>query len=98
MNNQQNQRHDDVAKEKDKKKEVTLIVNGEEKPWDKEKISFEEVIILAFGKYNNDPNWVYTVAYEDGPKQNPKGSMVNGGKDVHVQNKMIFHATATDKS
>ncbi len=40
---------------------------------------------------------VYTVAYEDGPKQNPEGSM-NKNQDVFVKNKMIFHATATDKS
>src|SRR5262245_47312727 len=97
MSNQQNAGHDEKAKDKDKKKEVTLIVNGEPKPWGNEKISFKEVVILAFGKYNDDPNWVYTVAYEDGPKQNPKGSMVKG-QEVHVQNKMIFHATATDKS
>jgi hypothetical protein len=96
MSNQQSIGPDDKAN--DKKKDVTLIVNGEAKPWGKEKISFKEVIILAFGKYNDDPNWVYTVAYEDGPKQNPNGSMVKGGKEVHVQNKMIFHATATDKS
>lgn len=94
----QNSPGPDEAKDKDKKKNVNLIVNGEEKPWDKEKISFKEVIILAFGKYNDDPNWVYTVAYEDGPKQNPSGSMTVSGKDVHIQDKMIFHATATDKS
>ena len=40
---------------------------------------------------------VYTVAYEDGPKQNPEGSMLKDSV-VFVKNEMIFHATATDKS
>jgi hypothetical protein len=40
---------------------------------------------------------VYTVAYEDGPKQNPEGSMLKGAI-VFVKDKMIFHATATDRS
>lgn len=79
------------------KRELVLIVNGTPKPWDKAKISFKEVIILAYGTFIDRPTMVYTVAYEDGPVQNPEGSMLNGSV-VCVQNKMIFHATATDKS
>lgn len=79
------------------KKAVDLIVNGRIKRWEKNKISFEEVIILAFGNYVNAATMVYTVAYEDGPKQNPEGTMVKGS-EVFVKDKMIFHATATDKS
>ena len=82
---------------KKKEKEVALIVNGSPKKWDKKMIKFEEVIILAYGTYIDKPTMVYTVAYEDGPKQNPEGSMTKGSV-VFVQNKMIFHATATDKS
>lgn len=78
-------------------KHVTLIVNGSPKTWDKRKIKFEDVIILAYGTYVDKPTMVYTVAYEDGPKQNPEGSMVKGSQ-VFIKNKMIFHATATDKS
>jgi hypothetical protein len=77
--------------------EITIIVNGTPKKWKKKKITFVEVIIEAFGKYIDKPTMVYTVAYEDGPKQNPEGSMVKGSS-VFVKNKMIFHATATDKS
>lgn len=82
---------------KEKCVEVIIIVNGEPKKWDRKKISFREVIILAFGSYDENPNIVYTVAYEDGPKENPEGSMTKG-TEVCVKNKMIFHATATDKS
>src|SRR5882724_2946187 len=78
-------------------KDTKIIVNGREKDWDKREISFQEVIILAFTKYIDKPTMVYTVAYEDGPRQNPEGSMVRG-ETIFIKNKMIFHATATDKS
>jgi hypothetical protein len=76
---------------------ITLIVSGVRKSWDRKKISFKEVIILAYGTYDDRPTMVYTVAYEDGPRQNPEGSMVKG-TEVFTKNLMIFHATATDKS
>lgn len=77
--------------------EVIIIVNGSPKKWEKKQISFIELIVLAYGTYVDKPTMVYTVAYEDGPKQNPEGSMVKG-QVVFVKTKMIFHATATDKS
>lgn len=77
--------------------EATIIVNGQPKKWDKPRIDFKEVIILAYGSYNDSSTMVYTVAYEDGPKQNQEGSMLKDAV-VFVKNKMIFHATATDKS
>lgn len=77
--------------------EVIILVGGNPYKWTKAQISFEEVIILAYGSYNDSPNVAYTVAYEDGPIQNPEGSMIKGTA-VYVKHKMIFHATATDKS
>jgi hypothetical protein len=82
-----------------KEKEVEIIVNGTRKEWEKPRITLAELAVLAFGVYHPEENWVYTMAYEDGPKQNPEGSM---DKDknfiVFVKNKMIFHGSATDKS
>ena len=80
-----------------KKSVVIILVNGTPHEWVKEKISFVEVIKLAFGVYHDNPNWIYTVGYEDGPKKNPEGSMIKG-QEVFVKNKMIFHAKATDQS
>ncbi|GAB1446033.1 hypothetical protein MASR2M41_17820 [Flammeovirgaceae bacterium] len=80
-----------------REKDVVIIVNGTPKPWSKRQISFEDVIIMAYGQFIDKPTMVYTVAYEDGPTQNPEGSMLKG-QIVFVKNKMIFHATATDKS
>ena len=82
---------------KEKHSTITLIVNGRPKLWAEKIISFEEVVVLAFGKYDPNPDKVYTVTYDRGPHENPDGTMVKGGK-VYVKDKMIFNATATDKS
>ena len=77
--------------------EFKIIVNAREKEWKEPKITFEQVVILAFGAYDNNPNKGYTVTYSKGPKQNQEGTMVKGST-VYVKNKMIFDVTATDKS
>lgn len=80
-----------------KERLVSLIVNGREKPWRERDISFEQLVILAFGNIANNPNTVFTITYKNGPEKNREGSMVKGDK-VLVKNKMIFNVTATDKS
>ena len=82
---------------KSKQKEFKIIVNAREKAWPQTTISFEQVIVLAFGSYDNNPNKGYTVTYSKGPKSNREGSMVKGTV-VDVKNNMIFDVTATDKS
>ncbi len=82
---------------KDKHFKAILIVNGREKPWNEKTITFEQVVVLAFGKYDNNPNKVYTVTYDRGPRHNPEGSLVKGER-VFIKDKMIFNVTATDKS
>jgi Multiubiquitin len=82
---------------KEKEIKICIIINGREKFWTKKKISFEEVVELGLGSYNNNPNTVYTVIYDRGPKENTEGSMVRGDQ-VIVKNKMIFNVSATDKS
>jgi len=82
---------------KDKHVKVMLIVNGREKPWTEKTITFEQIVVLAFGSFDPNPNKVYTVTYDRGPHQNPEGAMVKDDK-VFVKNKMIFNVTPTDKS
>lgn len=76
---------------------VTLIVNTREKKWDKNEISYREVVILAFGTYSEDPNVVYTVTYSKGPGNKRQGSLVVG-QSVNVKNGMIFNVSQTNKS
>jgi Multiubiquitin len=76
---------------------VELIVNGRERSWDKKKISYEEIIEIAFGKEPKHQDLIYTVTYLHGPKENPDGTLTKG-KSVFVKNKMIFNAKPTVKS
>ena len=40
---------------------------------------------------------MFTITYRNGPKQNPEGEMLPGGK-VKIKNGMIFDVTQTTKS
>ena len=82
---------------KGKPVQVTLIVNGREKPWSEDKISYDQVVKLAYPNYVDNGTTYYTVTYDRGPHQNPEGSMVKGVV-VIVKNKMIFNVTPTNKS
>lgn len=77
--------------------DVTIIVNTRPKVWKETNISFEQLVALAFGSYDNNPNKGYTITYSRGWEPKPEGTMVKGSV-VRVKNKMIFDVTATDKS
>lgn len=86
--------------EAEKKKDVTLVVNLKQQPWDKEKISFEQVVHLAFPNPPAPQPGIkigYTVEYARGPKENPQGSMVKGDH-VFVANNMVFTVDETGRS
>lgn len=78
-------------------KEVVIIVNARGKAWSEKTISFEQVVTLAFGTYDNNPDKGYTVTYSRGSESKPEGTMVKGSV-VNVKHKMVFDVTATDKS
>lgn len=90
MSNQQ-------SEEQKKDKEVTIIVNTREKKWDKKEISYEEVVVLAFGSYTENDTVVYTVTYSKGHNDNHEGSLIKG-ESVKVKEGMIFNVTQTNKS
>lgn len=77
--------------------DCVIIVNAREKVWKERTITFEQVVVLAFGVYDNNPNKGYTVTYSRGPESNSEGTMVKGSV-VNVKHKMVFDVTATDKS
>ena len=80
-----------------KPKVYHIIVNGQKKAVTAKTVSYEEIVKLAFPNPITGPNIIYTVGYEDGPHQNPSGSLMPGGK-VKVKDGMIFDVTPTDKS
>lgn len=78
-------------------RKFTIIVNGQKKVVTTKTVTFDEIAKLAFPTPPQGANILYTVSYEDGPRVNPQGSMVEG-QSVKVKNGMIFNVTATDKS
>lgn len=83
--------------DKDKKKTVIIIVNGREHEVEKDDLSYEEVVNLAFN--NNPPQGEFiciTVTYSKG-EHGKKGTMLPGDT-VKAKDGMIFNVTATDKS
>lgn len=79
------------------KKSITIIVNAREKEWDKKEISYEEVVVLAFGSYTDNETVAYTVVYSKGENPKHEGSLIKG-ETVKVKDGMIFNVTQTNKS
>lgn len=80
-----------------KEKLITILVNGEEKEVEKERISYEEVIILAFGNYDSSERTTYTITYFRGENHKPNGVLVKG-KEVMVKKGMKFNVSKTNRS
>ena len=74
-----------------------IIVNGREKTISSRKLSFSEIVALAFDNPPNNPNTIFTITYRRGFGNKPEGSLVEGEK-IKVKKGMIFNVTATDKS
>lgn len=86
---------EDLAKMKENN--ITIIVNGEEKEVKKQKISYEDVIILAFGSYNNSEEIAYTIMYFRGNNEKPNGFLLKG-QEVNVKKEMKFNVSKTNRS
>ncbi|MDR4485261.1 MAG: multiubiquitin domain-containing protein [Nitrospirales bacterium] len=78
-------------------KDIFIIINGREKTVEKKKLSFAELIRLAFENPPTGENIYFTVTYWNGPKKKPEGSMVEGDI-VKIKCGMVFNVTPTDKS
>lgn len=78
-------------------KEFTIIVNAREKSWTKKSITYDEVVILAFGSVSTDPNVMYTVTFKKGDNNKPEGILVKGD-EVKVKDGMRFNVTQTNRS
>ena len=74
-----------------------IIVNAREKLWPKDEITYQEVVVLAYGSYSSDDNVVYSVSFSKGPESNHYGTMVKGDI-VKVKNNEVFNVTQSNKS
>ncbi len=80
-----------------RKDHVTIIVNGRRFEVHRGRISFEEVVRLAFPTPPGGGNTIFTVTFKGGCGDRPQGTMVEGDT-VTVREGMVFNVTATDKS
>lgn len=74
---------------------TTIIVNGRPKEVAGNRISYSEVVKLAFPDAQSDQKIDYTVAY-DSP-HGKDGTLVDG-QDVKLKEGMIFNVTKTNRS
>lgn len=77
-------------------KEFVIIVNGREKVFTEREITFRQVVELAFGAYEENPDIVYTVSYSKG--EDKKEGTMTVGTSVKVKDRMIFNVTRTNRS
>ena len=78
-------------------RKITIIVNGRPKEVTQTRLSFLEVVRLAFPDAVINETTAYTVTFKRGPVERPEGSLVEG-ESVRLKNGMVFNVTATDKS
>lgn len=86
-----------MIKKDDKKKLVTIIVNGTQHEVEKIKITYEEVVTLAFPDFPQHPERTYSVTYERGQGNKPTGILSPGG-EVRVKEGMTFKVKHTGQS
>lgn len=79
------------------KKKFTIFVNSRPKKVTTMKLSFNDLLSLAFNPIPTGPNILFTITYRNGPRENPQGNLLEGGT-VEIKEGMIFNVTATDKS
>ena len=84
-------------KEKSKPKTYTIIVNGTEEVIEEKEITFEQLVVFAYGEISDNPLIIYTITYLRGTGNKPEGSMLRGDS-VKVKDGMIFSVTKTDRS
>ena len=83
---------------KHEEKTTTIIVNGVRRETREKRLSFEEIIKLAFGQYDPADNVAYTVTYSyKKGHHNDKGILVVGDL-VKVKEGMVLNVTKTTRS
>ena len=73
-----------------------IFVNGKDRLWNEKRISYSQVIDLAFPPPHKE-GMIFTVQYSKGPKENPESTLTDG-YDVLVKKDMVFDVRHTDKS
>mgnify|MGYP001566218731 FL=1 len=78
-------------------KEFSIVVNGKPKTFTGREITFDQVVILAFGTVSTNPNVSYSITYIRGEGNKPEGTL-DRGRSVKLKEDMEFAVRQTDKS
>jgi hypothetical protein len=76
--------------------EYDIIVNGRERTVAQNVLSFEELVVLAFGPPNTEIS-AYTLTFQRGPEKRDRGILVHG-ESAQLKSGMIFNVVRTDRS
>lgn len=87
--------NDQSGQDSGHKKSYSVIVNGRPREVTEHKLTYLQVVQLAFPGEVPAENRVYTVTYSD--PHDHGGSLVDG-QDVTVKDGMVFNVRKTDKS
>jgi len=77
--------------------DITLIINTRPRAWAEKKITYEQVVSLAYPNETPDPNITYTVRYSRGHDGHGNGTLT-ATKDVTVKEGMVFDVIRTVRS
>lgn len=81
----------------EEKKTVTIVVNGTSHEWPKGKITYAQVVTLAFPDYPQHPEITYSVKYTRGHNDKPEGILAPGAS-VEIKEGMVFSVSPTGQS
>ena len=76
-------------------KVYSIIVNGRPREVTQHKLTYLEIVQLAYPGELPSERIVYTVTYS---KPNGKEGSLVKGENIKIKNRMIFNVTRTDKS
>lgn len=79
------------------KKEVTIIVNAQQKVVTVSELSYDALVKLAFDTPPTGGNVLFSVTYRRGQGNKPEGSL-SQGEVVKIKEGMIFNVTPTNQS
>jgi hypothetical protein len=77
-------------------KTYTIYANGQAKTVTMKRETYAQIVALAYPTPPS-PDATFTVTYDDGPRENPHGSLIEG-QSVKIKNGMVFNVTPTIRS
>ncbi|MCY3651038.1 MAG: multiubiquitin domain-containing protein [Acidimicrobiaceae bacterium] len=80
----------------DDHKHYTIIVNSRSRTVEEERITYDEVVRLAFDNPPTGDQIEITVSYRNGPRGTQ--GFLTKGQSVKIIDDMVFNVKATDKS